>query len=123
MPNSQLQIPIECVYMLHIYAFRLQKGSVYICSYRIHMWVMEEFGLAESWTKLLNICLEATSIMPFGSRKSGEVVFRMCNGELVSVNPKTKQVKKFVTDGCKYQFMDSFVESLVLLEQPNAISY
>lgn len=66
--------------------------DVSVGSYRIHMWVwvMEEFSVAESWTKLLNICLEATSIMPFGFRKNGEVVFRMCDGELVSVNPKTK---------------------------------
>lgn len=83
---------------------------------------MKEFGVPESWTKLMSICLEGTLIAPFGFR-SCELVFRMYGGMLLSVDPKTKQVKEFKTDGYRYHFMDSFVESLVLLGQPNAISY
>ncbi|BFG28950.1 F-box/kelch-repeat protein [Prunus yedoensis var. nudiflora] len=89
----------------------------------IHMWVMKEFGVPESWTKLMSICLEGTLIAPFGFRRSCELVFRMYGGMLLSVDSKTKQVKEFKTDGYRYHFMDSFVESLVLLGQPNAISY
>lgn len=44
---------------------------------RVHMWIMKEYGVAESWTKLLSACLEGSLTGPFGVRKSGEVVFRM----------------------------------------------
>ncbi|RXH84070.1 hypothetical protein DVH24_026969 [Malus domestica] len=87
------------------------------------MWIMKEYSVAESWTKLLSACMEGSLTGPFGVRKSGEVVFRMLGGVPVSVDPETEQVKDFETDGYRYFFMDSFVESLVLLDQPNAISY
>ncbi|KAB2605458.1 hypothetical protein D8674_005175 [Pyrus ussuriensis x Pyrus communis] len=101
--------------------YEISDGSNTIT--RVHMWIMKEYGVAESWTKLLSACLEGSLTGPFGVRKSGEVVFRILGGVLVLVDPETEQVKDFETDGYRYFFMDSFVESLVLLDQPNAISY
>ncbi|KAK9949830.1 hypothetical protein M0R45_005341 [Rubus argutus] len=92
------------------------------------LWVMMEYGVAESWTKLFNICLLASPreghyIRPFGFTKSGQVVGIFNDGTLKSYDPKDKQLKDFGNPEYVYLFMDSFVESLVLLGQTNVFSY
>ncbi|KAK9938457.1 hypothetical protein M0R45_015191 [Rubus argutus] len=97
----------------------------------IHMWVMKEYGVTESWTELFTIRVEGYPrnflkpyfFKPFGLR-SGEIVLDVVGRGLLSVNPKSNQVKQIGLDGVDcYNFVDSFVESLVLLGQANAISY
>ncbi|KAK9932907.1 hypothetical protein M0R45_020127 [Rubus argutus] len=98
------------------------------------LWVMKEYGVAESWTKLCTVSLPMVYILrPFGFRRTGEVVLQVAHdGDsyhwdmlkmLKLVDPKSKQVKDFGTDGYRYHFVGSFTESLVLLDQANAISY
>ncbi|KAK9943160.1 hypothetical protein M0R45_008778 [Rubus argutus] len=88
------------------------------------IWVMKEYGVAESWTFLFNIALVQVDI--YGLKRCGEVVLRETNtdGEsrTISLDPKSNEVKYFGTGGCDYYFMDSFVESLVFLDHANAIS-
>lgn len=97
----------------------------------IHMWVMKEYGVTESWTELFTIRVEGCPrnfwkpycFKPFGLR-SGEIVLDVVGRGLLSVDPKSNQVKQIGLDGVDcYNFVDSFVESLVLLGQANAISY
>ncbi|PQQ20008.1 F-box/kelch-repeat protein [Prunus yedoensis var. nudiflora] len=98
---------------------------------RMNMWVMEEYGVAKSWTKLFAICLEGRICRLVGCSKSGEevVLKLMVDDDIVeykSVNTKTKQVKNFNFDGeCStyYTVMDAFTENLVLLDQPNLFTY
>ncbi|KAM5577459.1 F-box protein CPR1-like [Rosa sericea] len=96
------------------------------------LWVMKDYGVAESWTKLFSVRLlgspeEEPCIEPFGFTKSGQVVVRMGrDGELnsfKSYDPKDKQFRDFGNQAYDYYFMDSFVESLVLLGQTNVFSY
>lgn len=95
------------------------------------LWLMKEYGVAESWTKLCTVSLPMVYILrPFGFRRTGEVVLQVAHdGDLYDwdmlklVDPKSKQVKDFGTDGYRYHFVGSFTESLVLLDQANAISY
>ncbi|PQP95881.1 F-box/kelch-repeat protein [Prunus yedoensis var. nudiflora] len=107
---------------------RERKGSVgWGCLLHIHMWVMEEYGVAKSWAKLFAICLDLDLGVSrlIGCRKSGEeVVLRIMDddGEYRSVNPETKQVKKLRIEGqwyYDYEVMDALTESVVLLDQPN----
>jgi F-box interacting protein len=92
-----------------------------------NLWVMKEYGVAESWTKLFNVCLlspvEGPCIRPFGFTKSGQVAVKLGDGTLKSYDPKDKQFRDFGNRGYEYYFMDSFVESLVLLDQTNVSSY
>ncbi|CAN6690867.1 unnamed protein product [Malus baccata var. baccata] len=92
------------------------------------VWVMKEYGVVESWTKLFTIRLPAVIlILPFCFRKSGEVILKTysdyCLGlKLVSLNPNTDQVEDLdIDDNCS--FMDHFVESIALFGHPDAISY
>ncbi|KAI5326018.1 hypothetical protein L3X38_035092 [Prunus dulcis] len=94
------------------------------------MWVMKEYGVAGSWAKLFTISPQEVVLRPLGFRKSGQlVVLELLWGDgkfCQSMDPNTKQFEDFRVDGSctkSYQFMDSFVESIVLLDRPNAISY
>ncbi|XP_004304857.1 PREDICTED: F-box protein CPR30-like [Fragaria vesca subsp. vesca] len=97
------------------------------------LWVMKEYGVAESWTKLFNVRLLGSleekpyCIEPLGLTKSGQVVVRYDrNGEFISYkfyDPEDKQFRDFGNQGDHYYYMDSFVESLVLLGQTNVFSY
>ncbi|KAI5326019.1 hypothetical protein L3X38_035093 [Prunus dulcis] len=86
---------------------RRSDGSVYISFF--HLWMMKEYGVAESWAKLFTI-----RGMLLGDQKFHGWV-----------DPNTKKCSDFGIDGhsSEYRFMDSFVESLILLDNPNAISY
>ncbi|KAK9910782.1 hypothetical protein M0R45_034727 [Rubus argutus] len=89
------------------------------------IWVMKEYGVAESWTYLFNIAVVQASI--YGFKRCGEVVL-MENDDrgqsrMLSLDPNSKQVKVFGIKDYIYGFMDSFVESLVMLDHANVISY
>ncbi|XP_021827827.1 F-box protein CPR30-like [Prunus avium] len=99
---------------------------------RVHMWVMKEYGVAGSWAKLFTISPQEVVIRALGFRKSGQVVLELHpfgrGGQFCcrSMDPNTKQFEDFRVEGSctkSYLFMDSFVESIVLLDRPNAISY
>lgn len=55
------------------------------------LWVMKEYGVAESWTKLLSFRLEQ-SWSTLGFRKDGRFVFPYRDIGLVSYNPETDKM-------------------------------
>jgi F-box interacting protein len=89
------------------------------------IWVMKEYGVAESWTFLYNIAMVEATV--YGFKRCGEVVLKETDdrrqSRMLSLDPKSKQVKVFGTKDHIYYFMDTFVESLVLLDHANAMSY
>ncbi|KAM1669587.1 hypothetical protein ACFX15_042516 [Malus domestica] len=100
----------------------------------LSLWVMQQYGVVESWTKSSRVVLskgpESLSLIfhvaYVGSKGNGEKVFRMSSKNsirLVTVDFKTKQVKYSGEGEGKYESMHAFVESLVLLDQFNAYSY
>lgn len=118
--------------------FEFDRCRTYQDDFTFDMWVMKEYGVAESWTKLLkiNICRPEILLLakPFGFIRSGEVVLKKlfqihgASGSLLSVDLNSKHVRGFgieeyESEIVEYMFMDSFVESLELLGQANAYSY
>ncbi|KAK9919471.1 hypothetical protein M0R45_028063 [Rubus argutus] len=97
---------------------------------QLDMWVMKEYGVADSWVKLITIQLPAEYLEPRGFRNNGEAVINYRNiytDKPVQkiLNPKINDIGDFEAKGCwfgEYKFVEPFVESLVLLDQPNAIS-
>nr|XP_004308449.2 PREDICTED: F-box protein CPR30-like [Fragaria vesca subsp. vesca] len=80
---------------------------------------------SESWTYLFNVPVDHTDI--YGFRRCGEVVLKEekdgGQSRMVFFDPKSgNQVKVIGSEDHVYCFMDSFVESLVLLDHANAIS-
>nr|XP_011469142.1 PREDICTED: F-box protein CPR30-like isoform X2 [Fragaria vesca subsp. vesca] len=93
------------------------------------IWVMRQYGVAESWTRLFHISVAQASI--HGFKRSGEVVLEenieedidLDRSRLMSFDPKSDQYLVLGTGDHSYYFMDSFVESLVLLDHCDSISY
>lgn len=88
------------------------------------MWMMKDYGVVESWTKLLTIRLEGPKLCPHGFKQNGsEALFTVGEGRLLTVDLKTKQFGEFAIEEYRYYFLDCFAESLALLGHANAISY
>ena len=91
----------------------------------LRIWVMKDYADASSWTKIISLSdlvfIEGIprSCIPTGFRKSGEVILEMYGGYLGSRDLKTKEFKDLRIRGHAYTFVDSYVESLVLLDKPN----
>ena len=53
---------------------------------------------------------------PIGFRRNGDAVFVFSEGKLVSWNPESKEFKDLRMIGDHNTFIDSYIESLVLLD-------
>ncbi|KAK1396234.1 F-box protein CPR30 [Heracleum sosnowskyi] len=85
------------------------------------VWVMREYGVAESWTKLYTISVPGlTRTICF--RKDGEVILSLSNNELVSYDPVTGKIKNLGIFGNMRSFyVGTYVESLVLLKGQSSL--
>ncbi|TQD69203.1 hypothetical protein C1H46_045264 [Malus baccata] len=98
----------------------------------VKFWVMQQFGVVKSWTNLYNVTLNKLVYSPpehFAFKSNGEQVFKMHaedgrSAQLQIVDFRSKQVKCSRVDReYQYKSMNSFVESLILLDQSDAYSY
>lgn len=89
----------------------------------LHVWVMKKYGVVESWAKLSTLALQERIWYPLGFRKSGEVLLKMYYWGVQLVDPRSGQVTGMLNQRRSYNSMDYFVRSLLLLDEPNAISY
>ena len=87
------------------------------------IWMMKEYGIVDSWTKLCTVDLNREIIRVLGLRKNGHifVVAKLpCDWELSSYDLESQQVKKLGICGNPYFFhIDDYTENLVLLDKPN----
>ena len=87
------------------------------------IWMMKEYGIVDSWTKLCSVDLNREIIRVLGLRKNGHifVVAKLpCDWELSSYDLESQQVKKLGICGNPYFFhIDDYTENLVLLDKPN----
>lgn len=81
------------------------------------VWVMKDFGLVESWTKLYSVNLPGVLDRTLGFRKNGEVLLSTTYNSLLSFDPGTRTIMNTGITGSSYSFnVDTFMESLVLLK-------
>ncbi|KAG5551866.1 hypothetical protein RHGRI_010090 [Rhododendron griersonianum] len=83
------------------------------------MWVMKEYGVAESWAKLYNINHPGVLYQIVGFRKNGEVLLLMSDNykQLLCYDYKTKTLTNTGYTGSSDAFTaDTFMESLVLVK-------
>lgn len=86
------------------------------------VWVMKEYGVAESWSKQYEIDLDGRLVLVLGLRKNGEMLLVM-GKELVSYNPESEGIKKLGVSGCKDSFwFRDYTESLVLLGGADSVN-
>lgn len=81
---------------------------------RYSVWVMKEYGLAESWTKLYNIRIGPDLENVVGFAKNEVIVNKY--GTLLSYNPRKRERSDPGIEALSTSFyMDTYMESLVLL--------
>ncbi|XP_035544337.1 F-box/kelch-repeat protein At3g23880-like [Juglans regia] len=102
----------------------------------ISVWIMNHYGIGESWSKLFDIDISQRLQTVVAFRKNGEVLITDKDGELLSYEPNTQQVthlgfhRRSSSDSERWEtyygesafFMEAYSESLVLLNIPNAVS-
>ncbi|KAL6200620.1 hypothetical protein ACLB2K_030401 [Fragaria x ananassa] len=99
----------------------------------LDVWVMKEYGVEESWTKLITLHPEGPerslpSALCF--RKSGEIVMvrdhyyggEEVKNELVSLELVSRQFKNLGISRYQHYTIDPYEESLVLLDRNEAVS-
>lgn len=98
----------------------------------LEIWVMKEYAVEGSWTKLSNISLGGFP-RGLGFTKDGHVLLSMVKGsrgqlidrvgQMVSYDLKSQEIKDLKICGSHYWFFfDGFVESLILLDKGNDLS-
>ncbi|GLT54809.1 hypothetical protein SLA2020_279760 [Shorea laevis] len=80
------------------------------------VWVMKEYGVVESWTKLFDVSIGRFDRV-IGITKSGEVLVHKAgsSGRLFSFGPCSRGYLDLTICGPKEIYLDTYVESLVLL--------
>ncbi|XP_075645691.1 F-box/kelch-repeat protein At3g06240-like [Castanea sativa] len=87
------------------------------------VFVMKEYGIVDSWTKLFTIDLNRQLCRVLGFRKNGHLLVQkkeFLGWELCSYDPESQQVKTL--GFCRlwdYSFADNYVENIFLLDKPN----
>ncbi|XP_050218357.1 F-box protein At3g07870-like [Mercurialis annua] len=84
------------------------------------VWVMKEYGVVESWTKILSFGESMGLPTPLGFRKNGDLMIECCDGDIISLEPESRKIKRLGIRGKKpgyYSFVDSYEESLVLFDR------
>ncbi|KAE9459841.1 hypothetical protein C3L33_08255, partial [Rhododendron williamsianum] len=99
--------------------FQYDKRGPYCCK-GFTVWVMKEYGVEESWSKLFTGSLNGGVSTVLGFRKSGEVVVEKWDGTLVSCQPG--KIKKMRIRGGKESFyLGTYAESLILLDEGKCV--
>ncbi|KAL2496935.1 F-box/kelch-repeat protein [Forsythia ovata] len=95
-----------------------QMGSESCC-----VWVMKEYGVMKSWTKLYDIDLVGGMEKVIRFRNNGGVLLASQEHELVTYNPETRVNKAIGIHGSPRSFyIDNYMESLVLLVGQNVVA-
>ncbi|KAH7864271.1 hypothetical protein Vadar_027674 [Vaccinium darrowii] len=103
-----------------ISVFQYDNCGPYSCK-GFTIWVMKQYGVEQSWSKLFIGSLNGGVSTLLGFRSSGEVVVEKWDGKLVSCQPG--RIKKMGIRGGKESFyLGTYAESLILLDGGNVVS-
>ncbi|XP_050283006.1 F-box/kelch-repeat protein At3g23880-like isoform X2 [Quercus robur] len=121
LPESILRSQLQ----FEIFGFR---GSLSLVCYTrmfsnsCSIWVMKEYDVVKTWSKLCTVDLCGVIRRVLGVRKNGHVIVEAdlkTDAKLFSYDPQSKQVKNLGIYGQSFNSCaDNYVESLVLLNKP-----
>ncbi|XAR64919.1 hypothetical protein NMG60_11008816 [Bertholletia excelsa] len=84
------------------------------------IWIMDNYGVKESWFKLVQFDLSALLLRPVGLRKNGEVLGEGWNERMIIYDPMSQLVKNVEINGTTAAdisfYIANYVESLTLLD-------
>ncbi|KAG5592120.1 hypothetical protein H5410_042634 [Solanum commersonii] len=85
------------------------------------VWVMRQYGVLESWSRLYRINLVTTMMKVVGFRNNGAVLFSTRSNDLLSYNPNNEQNRGLGIQGSSHPFYVQ-MESLILFKRNNVVS-
>ncbi|CAL5406188.1 unnamed protein product [Camellia sinensis] len=86
------------------------------------VWMMEEYGVAESWTRLFTVDMREGIRKVVGFQRNNEVLLSARVRGLISYAPNTQRTVYLGIHGTNRSFyVDNYVESLVLLKGNRAL--
>ncbi|KAH0751749.1 hypothetical protein KY285_004897 [Solanum tuberosum] len=86
------------------------------------VWVMKQYGVLESWSRLYRINLVVDMEKVVGFRNNGEVLFSTRSNDLISYDPNSGRNMGLCIQGSYRSFyVQNYMESLILLKGNNAI--
>jgi F-box interacting protein len=85
-------------------------------SYRQIIWVMKEYGVASSWTKVLTIHNNQVPGYAIGFRRNGEVLLNTKKCQYASLDLENQKMKDLRISSHGFTLVGSYVESLVFLD-------
>ncbi|XP_015161777.1 F-box/kelch-repeat protein At3g06240-like [Solanum tuberosum] len=86
------------------------------------VWVMKQYGVLESWSRLYRINLIANLKKAVGFRNNGEVLISTRENGLVSYDPNSGRNTDLGIQGYTWSFfVHNYMESLILLKGNNVI--
>ncbi|XP_059668804.1 F-box protein CPR1-like [Cornus florida] len=89
---------------------------------RCAVWVMEQFGVAESWRKQFTVEIQEGIGAALGFRKNGEMILVKGNDEVVLYDPGSKAFNSLgIHSNRDSVFVGTYAESLVLLDGVNVV--
>ncbi|CAI9089511.1 OLC1v1024098C1 [Oldenlandia corymbosa var. corymbosa] len=125
---SEIMLPdelslVDCLdLVVDVYMGQLCVIANQVRGYK-HIWVMKQYGVKESWTRLFTIDLEKCPGGFVGFRKNDIVVFTNQGHGLATFDPPTGKSRDLtIYNGAARPLdIDDFEETLVLLGRQNAI--
>ncbi|KAJ9159471.1 hypothetical protein P3X46_024978 [Hevea brasiliensis] len=113
--NVQHLSVMLCSQLLSLIQYRKRTG--HLCYESCSIWVMNEYGVHDSWNKLFNVVVPGGLGKTLGLRNNVEVLLVGADGELISYDPWNQRVKRLGINGesCSF-YADLYMESLVLLK-------
>jgi len=81
----------------------------------LEIWVLLEFGVKESWTRLSTVGLSMDLERPLGLWKRGELLMVNSEGQLVLYDPLTHTKKNLQVDGIERTFQ-------IVLHSPSSVA-
>ncbi|KAF2293412.1 hypothetical protein GH714_001480 [Hevea brasiliensis] len=124
---GEMEVPDCLAKKYHYINVAVSDGSLLLVAFTetteercFSVWMMKEYGVPGSWTKLFNISHLADIRRFIAFRQSGEVLLVNGGEELFFYDPKTEELSYteiWATPSSFY--LDTLVESLVLLDEPN----
>ena len=97
------------------------NSNLYFSDPCYSVWVMKEYGVVESWTKLYDIKVGEDLESVVGFTKNGEVLVSMA-GKLLSFNPSSQRTLNVHIHSEYVSFyLDTYMESLVLLNVEDGV--
>ncbi|KAF2293426.1 hypothetical protein GH714_001649 [Hevea brasiliensis] len=124
---GEMEVPDCLAKKYHYINVAVSDGSLLLVAFTetteercFSVWMMKEYGVPGSWTKLFNISHLADIRRFIAFRQSGEVLLVNGGEELFFYDPKTEEFSYTEIWGTPSSFyLDTLVESLVLLDEPN----